>query len=87
MLAKKLTGVVRSEDTFTLELQTQDGRYHFLDRNTLADVQYTDHSLMPHDYGTRLTPAELNDIASYLIVTGKAAPASPSAHRRRGDDE
>ena len=84
---QKLTGVVRSEDNFTLELQTQDGRYHFLERNTLADVQYTDHSLMPHDYGTRLTPAELNDIASYLIVTGKAAPASPSAHGRRGDDE
>jgi cytochrome c oxidase cbb3-type subunit 3 len=84
---QKLTGVVRSEDNFNLELQTQDGRFHFLARNTLADVQYTDHSLMPHDYGTRLTPAELNDIASYLIVTGKAAPASPPARGRRGDDE
>jgi putative heme-binding domain-containing protein len=84
---QKLTGVLRSEDNFTLEMQTQDGRYHFLERNTLAGVQYTDHSLMPHDYGTRLTPAELNDIASYLIVTGKAASASPSAHGRRGDDE
>ena len=84
---QKLTGVVRSEDNFTLELQTQDGRYHFLERNTLADVQYTDHSLMPHDYGTRLTPAELNDIASYLIVTGKAAPPSPPARGRRGGDQ
>lgn len=83
---QKLTGVVRSEDNFTLELQTQDGRYQFLDRSTLAGVQYTDHSLMPHDYGARLTPAELNDIASYLIVTGKAAPANPSAHGRRDDE-
>lgn len=84
---QKLAGVVRSEDNFTLELQTQDGRYHFLARNTLTDVQYTDHSLMPHDYGTRLTPAELNDIASYLIATGKAAPPIPSAPRRRGGDQ
>jgi cytochrome c oxidase cbb3-type subunit 3 len=81
---QKLSGVVRSEDNFNLELQTEDGRYHFLARNTLANVQYTDHSLMPHDYGTRLTPAELNDIASYLIVTGKAAPASPAAVGHRG---
>ena len=84
---QKLVGVVRSEDNFTLEMQTQDGRYHFLARNTLADVQYTDHSLMPHDYGTRLTPAELNDIANYLIVTGKAPPASPPARGRRGGGE
>ena len=84
---QKLSGVVRSEDNFNLELQTQDGRYHFLARNTLANVQYTDHSLMPHDYGTRLTPAELNDIASYLIVTGKAAPASPAAVGHRGDGQ
>jgi cytochrome c oxidase cbb3-type subunit III len=81
---QKLSGVVRSEDNFNLELQTRDGRYHFLARSTLADVQYADHSLMPHDYGTRLTPAELNDIASYLIVTGKAAPASPAAVGHRG---
>jgi cytochrome c oxidase cbb3-type subunit 3 len=81
---QKLSGVVRSEDNFNLELQTEDGRYHFLARNMLADVHYTDHSLMPHDYGTRLTPEEMKDIASYLIVTGKAAPASPSPRGRRG---
>jgi putative heme-binding domain-containing protein len=84
---QKLIGVVRSEDNFTLELQTQDGRYHFLERNSLADVQYTHHSLMPHDYGTRLTPAELNDIASYLIVTGKAAPPGPPARGRRDGNQ
>jgi putative heme-binding domain-containing protein len=84
---QKLSGVVRSEDNFTLEMQTQDGRYHLLARNTLADVEYTDHSLMPHDYGTRLTPTELNDIASYLIVTGKAAPPGPPARGRRGGGE
>jgi cytochrome c oxidase cbb3-type subunit 3 len=84
---QKLTGVVRSEDNFTLEMQTQDGRYHFLARNTLADVQYADHSLMPHDYGTRLTPTELNDIANYLIVTGKAAPPGPPVRGRRGGGE
>lgn len=80
---QEMTGVLRFEDNFNLELQTQDGRYHFLDRNALADIRYTDHSLMPHNYGTRLTPTELNDIASYLILTGKSAPAAPVGRGRR----
>ena len=80
----KIVGILRFEDNFNLELQTQDGRYHFLDRDTLANIRYTDHSLMPRDYGTRLTPVELNDIASYLIVTGKSAPAAPARRGRRG---
>ena len=81
---QKLSGVVRSEDNFNIALQTADGRYHFLSRSDLADVHYTDHSLMPHDYGTQLTAKELDDIASFLIVTGQTAPAEPSAPRRRG---
>jgi putative heme-binding domain-containing protein len=71
---KKLSGVLRNEDNFNLVLQTEDGRYHFLARSALMEVHYTDHSLMPHDYGSRLTPGELNDIASFLIVTGRNNP-------------
>jgi putative heme-binding domain-containing protein len=81
---KKLSGVVRNEDNFNIVVQTEDGRYHFLSRSDLADVQYADHSLMPHDYGTRLTPAELDNIVSFLIVTGQTAPVEPTAGRRRG---
>jgi cytochrome c oxidase cbb3-type subunit 3 len=78
---KQLSGILRSEDNFIIELQMKDGRYHFLDRNSLAEVKYTDHTLMPSDYGTRLSKDELNDIASYLIVTGKSAPQGPAKKR------
>jgi hypothetical protein len=64
----KLTGVLRYEDNFSLALQMEDGRYHLLARSDLTDVHYTDHSLMPRDYGTRLTSKELNDLVSFLIV-------------------
>jgi cytochrome c oxidase cbb3-type subunit 3 len=82
---KQLSGVLRFEDNFNLELQTKDGRYYFLDRSSLADEKYTDHSLMPSDYGTRLNKSELNDIASYLILAARNAPQVPS--KRRGGDE
>jgi cytochrome c oxidase cbb3-type subunit 3 len=80
----KLSGVIRHENNFNMDLQTEDGHYHFLARSDLADVHYTDHSLMPHDYGTKLTPAELDNIVSFVIAAGHATPAEPVAPRRGG---
>ena len=68
---QKLAGVLRNEDNFNLELQGEDGRYHFLARSDVTGVHYTGHSLMPVDYGTRLSPKELNDIVSFLMVASK----------------
>jgi cytochrome c oxidase cbb3-type subunit III len=68
----KLTGVLRYEDNFSLAIQMEDGRYHLLTRNDLTDVHYTDHSLMPRGYGTRLTSKELNDLVSFLIVASRS---------------
>ena len=82
----KLVGVLRSEDNLNLAVQTEDGRYHFLTRDSLADVTYTGHSLMPLDYGTRLSATELDDLAAFLIVTGKSTPAETVAKKRRGGE-
>jgi cytochrome c oxidase cbb3-type subunit 3 len=79
---QKLVGVVRSEDNFNLALQTEDGRYHFLTRTSLAAVNYKQYSLMPRDYGTRLTSTELDDLVSFLIVASKNAPEEPPPPRR-----
>jgi len=68
---QELTGVLRNEDNFNLEVQSEDGRYHFLVRTDLKRVQYTQHSLMPRDFATRLSPKELNDIVSFLIVSSR----------------
>jgi cytochrome c oxidase cbb3-type subunit III len=68
----RLTGVLRYEDNFSLALQMKDGRYHLLTRTDLTYVHYTDHSLMPRDYGARLTSKELNDLVSFLIVASRS---------------
>ncbi len=68
---QKVTGVLRNEDNFTLALQTEDGRYHLLARSDVRDVHYTEHSLMPRDYSTRLSPKELDDIVSFMIVESR----------------
>jgi putative heme-binding domain-containing protein len=83
---ESLTGVLRAEDNLNITLQTEDGQYHFLPRSSLATVNYTNHSLMPHDYGTRLTPRELDDLVSFLIVTGRNAPSEPPPTRSKSHD-
>jgi cytochrome c oxidase cbb3-type subunit III len=85
---KRLTGAVRAEDNMNLTLQTVDGRYHFLTRDSLAAVNFTGHSLMPRDYGTQLTAQQLDDLVSFLIVTARNAPAEPAPeNRKHGDDD
>lgn len=84
---QSLTGVVRAEDNLNITLQTEDGRYHFLSRSSLATANYTDHSLMPHDYGTRLTSKELDDLVAFLIVTGRNAPTEPAPAKHRWHDD
>jgi putative heme-binding domain-containing protein len=71
-----LTGVLRNEDSFSLDLQTQDGRYHLLERSALTNVSYSDHSLMPRDYREKLSTSELNDIVDFLMITGRVSRAN-----------
>lgn len=76
---QKITGVLRNEDGFTLAVQTEDGRFHLLARNDVTDVRYTGHSLMPRDYGKRLTSKELNDLVSFLITESRSQGPSGSS--------
>jgi cytochrome c oxidase cbb3-type subunit III len=79
--SQTLTGVLRNEDEFSLQLQTPDGRFHLLSRSSVARVDYSGHSLMPHDYATRLSPAELNDIVTFLMSADRV-PQSREDNRQ-----
>lgn len=78
---QELTGVLRNEDNFNLEVQSEDGRFHFLARSEVTDVHYTEHSLMPRDYATRLSPKELDDLVGFLIVSSRNPQPEKSGSR------
>jgi cytochrome c oxidase cbb3-type subunit III len=67
---KELRGIVRNEDNFSLQLQTVDGSFHLLDKSDLARIEREPRSLMPADYGTKLTGSELDDLISFLSQAG-----------------
>ena len=78
-------GVIRNEDNFSIQLQTKDGSYHFFQKSEVKAVDRLDRSLMPTDYGARLSPAELDDLVSYLMGGSTAAGDAqdkPQIHRK-----
>ncbi len=72
----RVEGVVRNEDNFSVQLQTKDGSFHFLQKSDLQSLEYLGQSLMPTNYSERLSPSELNDLASYLMSAG--SPPKPA---------
>jgi len=80
---EKYSGRIRNEDNFSLQLQTLDGTFHFLSKSDIERIDYDAQTLMPSDYGSRLSPQELNDVISYLI---HAAAASDTKSTKKADD-
>lgn len=80
---QRYRGVLRNEDNFTLQMQTLDGNFHFFDKSKLAQIDRQTHSLMPADYGSKLSKSELNDLVSYLI--GASRPNSEKSEGQAGE--
>ena len=76
---ERLSGVARNEDNFSLQLQGTDGEFHLLMKSQIAKVERTGASLMPADYGTRLSSAELDDLVSYIARSGRGVESPPGA--------
>src|SRR5262249_29878583 len=63
---RKITGTLKNEDNFSLQIMTTDGEYALLDRAGIAQDLRPARSLMPAGYGSKLSVAELQDLLAYL---------------------
>ena len=81
------TGALRVEDNFSIAVQTADGAFHFFERSELAKVDVGSRSLMPEDYGSTLSSAEVDDLVSYLINTGTERTQASATRERKSDDD
>jgi cytochrome c oxidase cbb3-type subunit 3 len=73
-------GIIRNEDNFSLQLQSEDGAFRFLSKADLKTIERGQGSIMPSDYATALSATQLNDIVSYLLSLGRtSAPAASHA--------
>jgi cytochrome c oxidase cbb3-type subunit III len=75
----RVEGIVRGEDNFSVQLQTREGTFHFVQKTDLQSLDYLDHSLMPTDYASRLTNAEIDDLVNYLANPGSSGRVAPGS--------
>jgi cytochrome c oxidase cbb3-type subunit 3 len=64
---ERLEGMIRNEDNFSIQLLTRDGAFHFFQKADLQKVERLDRSMMPSNYGERLSQTELNDLVSFIM--------------------
>ena len=79
---ERWTGMVRSEDNFSIQLLDEKGKFHLLMKSDLAGLDRTTRSLMPDDYGSRLTSAEVDALVAYLASTKGRENAAPDPKRK-----
>ena len=61
-----VSGILKSEDTFTLMILTSDGAVEALERAALTTVDMPARSAMPSDYSARLTAEDLGNLLAFL---------------------
>ncbi len=82
-----LTGVLRNEDNFSLQLQSLDGAFHLFMKSEVASVSRDRNSLMPADYGSTLSASELNDLVSFLMSMAQQEKPSSDPKKNEPSDE
>jgi putative heme-binding domain-containing protein len=71
---QQLSGLVRNEDNFSVQLQALDGTFHLLEKSSLSELTFDSAPVMPSDYGSKLSKSELDQLVGYLMSTGNAKP-------------
>jgi len=85
---RKFTGMLRSTDNFSLALQTPDGSFQFFQRSDLSKISTDARPLMPGNYASTLTSAEIDDLIKYLLAVGtENASHAPRKPERADDDD
>jgi cytochrome c oxidase cbb3-type subunit III len=87
---RTLSGFARNEDNFSLQLQTLDGKFHFLDKSTLVSVDYSP-AASAVDAEKQLSESELDALVSYLVSVARSSQdggklKTPRRHQEEDDN-
>jgi len=79
---RRLSGIAKNDNNFSMQLLDNQGRLDLFTRDELREVIYDRRSLMPSDFETTLTTAELRDLLAFL-----SRQAIQGAERPEENDE
>ena len=69
---QQISGLVRNEDNFSVQLQALDGTFHLLEKSSLSELTFDSAPVMPSDYDSKLSKSELDQLVGYLLSIGDA---------------
>ncbi len=64
---RQISGLVRNEDNFSVQLQALDGTFHLLEKSAVSELTFDSVPLMPDNYGSSLSKSELDQLVGYLL--------------------
>ena len=67
---RQISGMIRNEDNFSVQLQARDGTFHMLEKSDLSQLTLDSAPLMPSDFGSTLSNSELDKLVAYLLSVG-----------------
>jgi cytochrome c oxidase cbb3-type subunit III len=83
---KRLEGIVRNEDNFSVQVQSLDGSFHLVQKSEVGEITRSQESLMPADYGKALSPSQLDDLVGYLMTAARKATEQPPKKQNWEDE-
>ena len=63
---RKINGVAKNNTNYSIQVLDAKGELHLLEKKDLREVVFHTQSLMPGDYGKRLTAAEVENVLAFL---------------------
>jgi cytochrome c oxidase cbb3-type subunit 3 len=63
---KTIEGVARNRSNYSLQVSDLNGDLHLISMNDVKELTISERSLMPADYGKRLSRQELDDLLAFL---------------------
>ena len=82
---RQISGLVRNEDNFSVQLQALDGTFYSLEKADLAELTLDSHPLMPDNYGSKLNKSELEQLVGYLLSMRDAKREGPVVAKKKSD--
>lgn len=79
---RSVTGILRNEDNFSVQLQAADGKFYSFEKAQLRSIDRPARSLMHADYGEKISSSDLDDLIAFL-----ARPAGAPAEKPDDSDE
>ena len=74
--------MARNNDDFSIQILDAKGDLHLLSKAKLRDVVFQKNSLMPEDYGRRLTAEEIANVLAFLSRQSVRPPGERGMNSR-----